>query len=192
MRAHRGRHLAEWARPLVVQARDSSPFTRNCRRITAQAKTARPGTTARVVTNMTKRSFQAIALWRCAARTRRIDGLGITAEVLENPFNDCWVAAGLTFDQASDTIRHMRLGPRESITHSQRCDSCARRSPWKCPPAASTTRCDAHTATARSTPRASAHRTASCWRANHSGAIRSRSSSALSASAPGGRPGASA
>ena len=21
---------------------------------------------------------------------RRIDGLGITAEVLENPFNDCW------------------------------------------------------------------------------------------------------
>ena len=51
---------------------------------------ARPCTVARVVMNRTERSDQAIALWRCAARMRRIDGLGITAEVLENPFNDCW------------------------------------------------------------------------------------------------------
>ena len=35
----RGRHLAEPARPLVVQARESSPCARKCRRITAQAKT---------------------------------------------------------------------------------------------------------------------------------------------------------
>ena len=51
---------------------------------------ARPCTMARVVTNMTRRSGQAIALWRCTARMRRIDGLGITAKVLENPFDDCW------------------------------------------------------------------------------------------------------
>jgi len=38
MTADRGRHPAEPARPLVVQARESSPFTRKCRRITAQAK----------------------------------------------------------------------------------------------------------------------------------------------------------
>jgi len=37
--ADRGRHLAEPARPLVGQARESSPFTRKGRRITAQAKT---------------------------------------------------------------------------------------------------------------------------------------------------------
>ena len=35
--ADRGRHLAEPARPLAVRARESSPFTRICQRITAQA-----------------------------------------------------------------------------------------------------------------------------------------------------------
>jgi len=39
LRIDRGRHPAEPARPLVVQARESSPFTRKCRRITAQANT---------------------------------------------------------------------------------------------------------------------------------------------------------
>lgn len=34
------------------------------------------------------------------------------------------IAAGLSFDAGSDTIRHVRLGPRERITHSQRCGSC--------------------------------------------------------------------
>ena len=38
MTANAGDHRAEPARPLVVQARESSPFTRKCRRITAQAK----------------------------------------------------------------------------------------------------------------------------------------------------------
>ena len=42
-----------------------------------------------MLTNTTKRSDSAIALWRCAARRRRIDALGITAEMLENPFDDC-------------------------------------------------------------------------------------------------------
>jgi len=37
--ADRGRHPAEPARPVVVQVHESSPFTRKCRRITAQAKT---------------------------------------------------------------------------------------------------------------------------------------------------------
>ena len=36
--ADRGRRLAEPARPLVVQARESFPFTRKGRRVTAQAK----------------------------------------------------------------------------------------------------------------------------------------------------------
>ena len=39
MSADRGCHLVAPARPLLVQARESSPFARNCRRITAQAKT---------------------------------------------------------------------------------------------------------------------------------------------------------
>ena len=38
LRAHRGRDPAEPARALVVQARESSPFTRKYRRITAQVK----------------------------------------------------------------------------------------------------------------------------------------------------------
>ena len=41
LRADRGRHPAESARPLVVPAREYSPFTRKCQRITAQAN-ARP------------------------------------------------------------------------------------------------------------------------------------------------------
>ena len=44
---------------------------------------------AGVVTSMTKRSDQAIALRRRAARMRRIDAPGITAKVLENPLDDC-------------------------------------------------------------------------------------------------------
>ena len=39
MTADRCRHLAEPARALFNQARESSPSTRNCRRITAQANT---------------------------------------------------------------------------------------------------------------------------------------------------------
>jgi hypothetical protein len=39
MSVDRGRHLAEQARPIVVEARESSLFTRKYRRITAQAKT---------------------------------------------------------------------------------------------------------------------------------------------------------
>ena len=38
LRADRGGHPTESVRPRVVQARESSPFTRKCRRITAQAK----------------------------------------------------------------------------------------------------------------------------------------------------------
>ena len=38
LRADRGGHPTEPVRPRVVQARASSPFTRKCRRITAQAK----------------------------------------------------------------------------------------------------------------------------------------------------------
>ncbi len=34
------------------------------------------------------------------------------------------LAAGLTWDDAAQTVRHVRLGPRESLTHSQRCASC--------------------------------------------------------------------
>ncbi|MBT8061491.1 MAG: hypothetical protein KJO85_02335 [Gammaproteobacteria bacterium] len=37
---------------------------------------------------MMKRSDEAIALRRRPARMRRVDGPGITAKVLENPFND--------------------------------------------------------------------------------------------------------
>ncbi len=37
-----------------------------------------------------RRSARAIALQRCAARMSGIDGPGITAEMLENPFNDRW------------------------------------------------------------------------------------------------------
>jgi len=39
LRADRGRHPAESARPLVVPACESSPFTRKCQRIKAQANT---------------------------------------------------------------------------------------------------------------------------------------------------------
>ena len=38
LRADPGDHPAEPVRPLLVQARESCPFTRKCRRITAQAK----------------------------------------------------------------------------------------------------------------------------------------------------------
>ena len=39
MTADRGRHLAEPARPLVLEARESLPFSRKCRRITARVNT---------------------------------------------------------------------------------------------------------------------------------------------------------
>ena len=51
-------------------------------------KTARPCTVARVMTNRTKRSDQAIALRRRSARMRRIDGLRRMAEMLQNPLDD--------------------------------------------------------------------------------------------------------
>ncbi len=38
LRADPGDHPAEPVRPLLVQARESCPFTRKCRRIAAQAK----------------------------------------------------------------------------------------------------------------------------------------------------------
>lgn len=34
------------------------------------------------------------------------------------------IAAGLTWDQGGDTIRHVSLGPRETLAYSQRCASC--------------------------------------------------------------------
>lgn len=37
--ADRGRYLAQPARPLVVEARESLPFSRKCRRITARVNT---------------------------------------------------------------------------------------------------------------------------------------------------------
>ena len=49
---------------------------------------ARSRAVARVVTSMTKRSDQAIALRRRAARMRRVDAPGITAKVPEKPFNN--------------------------------------------------------------------------------------------------------
>jgi len=42
------------------------------------------------MTNRTKRSDQAIALRRRSARMRRINGLLSVAEMVQNPFNDCW------------------------------------------------------------------------------------------------------
>jgi len=44
---------------------------------------------ARVVTNRTKRSDQAIALRRRSARMRRINGLRSVAEMVQNPLDDC-------------------------------------------------------------------------------------------------------
>jgi hypothetical protein len=82
-------YRAEPARPLIVQAREASPFTRKSRRITAQANTARPCTVARVVTNTTKRSDEAVALRRRSARMCRIDRLHSMAEMFQNPLDDC-------------------------------------------------------------------------------------------------------
>ena len=56
----------------------------NAGRQQPQPKAARRGTVAGVE----RRSARPVARRRCAARMRRIDGPGITAEVLENPFND--------------------------------------------------------------------------------------------------------
>jgi len=88
MTADRGRHLAESARPLVVQAPETSPFTRKRRRIMVQAQTRPSLHGGRVVTNMSKRSDQEIALGRRAARMRRIDGLRSVAEMVQNPLDD--------------------------------------------------------------------------------------------------------
>ena len=52
-------------------------------------KPARPCTVARVVTNMTKRSDQEIALGRRPARMCWIDGLRSVAEMFQNPLDDC-------------------------------------------------------------------------------------------------------
>ena len=49
---------------------------------------ARPCTVARVVTNRTKRSDQAITLRRRSARMRRIDRLRRVAEMVQNPLED--------------------------------------------------------------------------------------------------------
>lgn len=51
-------------------------------------KPARPCTVARVVTNRTKRSDQAIALRRRSAQTRRINRLRRVAEMAQNPLDD--------------------------------------------------------------------------------------------------------
>jgi hypothetical protein len=88
LRADQDRHPAEPARPLVVQ-RVNLPFSPgNTGASRRKPKPARSRAVARVVTSMTERSGAAIALRRRTARMRRIDGPGITAEVLENPFND--------------------------------------------------------------------------------------------------------
>jgi hypothetical protein len=52
-------------------------------------KPARTCTVGRVVMNVTKRSDQAIALRRCPARTRWIDGLCSVAEIFQNSLDDC-------------------------------------------------------------------------------------------------------
>ena len=48
----------------------------------------RAGTVAGAEQRLERRSGRQIALGRCAVRMRGIDRLGVTAEVLENPFND--------------------------------------------------------------------------------------------------------
>jgi hypothetical protein len=45
----------------------------------------------RVVTNIAKRSDHAIALRRCPARMRWIDGLPSAAEIFQNPLDDCGI-----------------------------------------------------------------------------------------------------
>jgi hypothetical protein len=88
MSADQAGHLVAPDRPLVVQ-RVNLPFSPGNTGASRRKPTpACPCRVARVVTSMTERSDQAIALRRRAARMRRIDGPGITAEVLENPFND--------------------------------------------------------------------------------------------------------
>ena len=96
LRADRGGHPTEPVRPLVVQARESSPFTRKCRRITGASRhestPSRPCTVARVVKNRTKRSDEAIARRRRSARMARmcrIDGIRSVAEMVQNPLDDC-------------------------------------------------------------------------------------------------------
>ena len=82
-------YRAEPARPLLVPARESSPFTRKCRRLTAQAEIRPfPRGGPRVVTSMRKRSDEAIARRRRSARMRRIDGLRNVAEMVQNPLDD--------------------------------------------------------------------------------------------------------
>jgi hypothetical protein len=49
---------------------------------------ARPCTVARAVTNTTKRSVEAFALWRRSARRCRIDGLHSMAEMFQNPLDN--------------------------------------------------------------------------------------------------------
>jgi len=56
MSAEVGCHLAQAARDLVDQARESFPFTRKCRRITAQANARPSAHGGQVVMSMTKRS----------------------------------------------------------------------------------------------------------------------------------------
>ena len=84
LRVDRGRHPAVPARPLVVQARESSPTPGNASASRRQPTPARPCTVARVVTNTTKRSDKAIALRRRTARMRRIDGPDPAARELPN------------------------------------------------------------------------------------------------------------
>jgi hypothetical protein len=50
---------------------------------------------------------------------RRIDGLGITAEVLENPFNDCWCL------NAGDDTQGPTALPAGLIGHIPVPDRCA-------------------------------------------------------------------
>jgi len=89
MTADAGHYRAEPARPLVVQAREFSPFNRKCGASWRKPTPARPCTVARVVTNATKRSDEAVALWRRSARMCRIDRLHSMAEMFQNPLDDC-------------------------------------------------------------------------------------------------------
>jgi hypothetical protein len=76
-------------RPLGVQVSDSPPFTRKSRRITVQAKT-RPsrhgGPGSDEQDDAVRPGDRPAAMPGSAASG--IDGLGGTAKVLKNPFND--------------------------------------------------------------------------------------------------------
>ena len=84
--------LAEPVCSLGIQAPESSPLRRKCRRARPQGKRkpepARRATVARVA-GMASGSEQPIVLGRRPARMCRIDGLRRMAEMIQNPLDHC-------------------------------------------------------------------------------------------------------